>query len=48
MSGPPYDAARLRQVAGEIVSVARELAARGWTPAASSNYNLVVIRLARE
>ena len=40
MSGPPYDAARLRQVAGEIVSTARELAARGWTPATSSNFSM--------
>jgi len=35
MSGPPYDPARLRQVAGEIVTAARELAARAWTPATS-------------
>lgn len=40
MSGPPYDPARLRQVAGEIVSAARELAARGWTPATSSNFSM--------
>ena len=40
MSGPPYDAARLRQVAGEIVRTARELAARGWTPATSSNFSM--------
>ena len=40
MSGPPYDAALLRQVAGEIVSTARELAARGWTPATSSNFSM--------
>lgn len=40
MSGPPYDAARLRQVAGEIASTARELAARGWTPATSSNFSM--------
>jgi methylthioribulose-1-phosphate dehydratase len=40
MSGPPYDAARLRQVAGQIVSTARELAARGWTPATSSNFSM--------
>ena len=40
MSSPPYDAARLRQVAGEIVSTARELAARGWTPATSSNFSM--------
>jgi methylthioribulose-1-phosphate dehydratase len=40
MSGPPYDAARLRQAAGEIVSTARELAARGWTPATSSNFSM--------
>jgi methylthioribulose-1-phosphate dehydratase len=30
----------LRQVAGEIVSTARELAARGWTPATSSNFSM--------
>ena len=40
MSGPLYDAARLRQIAGEIVSTARELAARGWTPATSSNFSM--------
>ena len=40
MSGPPYDATRLRQVAGEIVITARELAARGWTPATSSNFSM--------
>jgi methylthioribulose-1-phosphate dehydratase len=40
MSGPPYDPARLRQVAGEIVTAARELAARGWTPATSSNLSM--------
>jgi methylthioribulose-1-phosphate dehydratase len=40
MSGPPYDAARLRQVAVEIASTARELAARGWTPATSSNFSM--------
>ncbi|MBA2591706.1 MAG: methylthioribulose 1-phosphate dehydratase [Pseudomonadota bacterium] len=40
MSGPPYDPARLRQVAGEIVTAARELAARGWTPATSSNFSM--------
>jgi methylthioribulose-1-phosphate dehydratase len=40
MSGPPYDPARLRQVAGEIVTVARELAARGWTPATGSNLSM--------
>jgi methylthioribulose-1-phosphate dehydratase len=30
----------LRQVAGQIVSTARELAARGWTPATSSNFSM--------
>ncbi|MGH2822094.1 MAG: methylthioribulose 1-phosphate dehydratase [Thermoleophilaceae bacterium] len=40
MNGPPYDPARLRQVAGEIVTAARELAARGWTPATSSNFSM--------
>jgi methylthioribulose-1-phosphate dehydratase len=40
MSGPPYDPARLRQIAGEIVTAARELAAWGWTPATSSNFSM--------
>ena len=40
MSVPLYDPERLRQVAGEIVSTARELAARGWTPATSSNFSM--------
>jgi len=30
----------LRQVAGEIVTAARELAAQGWTPATSSNFSM--------
>jgi len=45
---PALRSGAIAEVAGEIVSTARELAARGWTPATSSNYNLVVIRLARE
>ena len=30
----------MRQVAGEIVTAARELAAQGWTPATSSNFSM--------
>ena len=37
---PPYDAARLRVLAGEIVTATRELAAAGMTPATSSNFSL--------
>ena len=41
MTAPlPYDAARLRVLAGEIVTATRELAAAGMTPATSSNFSL--------
>ena len=36
---PPYDPHRLRELAGEIIINVRELAARGWTPATSSNFS---------
>jgi methylthioribulose-1-phosphate dehydratase len=36
---PSYDAARLRQVAGEIIGNVRELSQAGWTPATSSNFS---------
>ncbi len=40
MSAPlPYDAARLRVLADEIVTATRELAAAGMTPATSSNFS---------
>jgi len=35
----PYDAHRLRELAGEIIVNVRELAQRGWTPATSSNFS---------
>lgn len=35
----PYDAARLRDLAGEIIAHGRELSAVGWTPATSSNFS---------
>ncbi|HEY4555617.1 MAG TPA: methylthioribulose 1-phosphate dehydratase [Lysobacter sp.] len=35
----PYDPARLSHCAGEIIVNVRELAARGWTPATSSNFS---------
>ena len=35
----PYDAERLRQLAGDIITNVRELAAAGWTPATSSNFS---------
>ncbi|NLA66652.1 MAG: methylthioribulose 1-phosphate dehydratase [Gammaproteobacteria bacterium] len=35
----PYDVHRLRELAGEIIVNVRELAARGWTPATSSNFS---------
>jgi methylthioribulose-1-phosphate dehydratase len=37
---PPYDANRLRRLAGEIISNVRELAEAGWTPATSSNFSM--------
>jgi methylthioribulose-1-phosphate dehydratase len=36
----PYDVARLRQLAGEIITNVRELAEAGWTPATSSNFSM--------
>jgi len=36
----PYDPQRLAHCAGEIIVNVRELAARGWTPATSSNFSL--------
>jgi methylthioribulose-1-phosphate dehydratase len=35
----PYDAQRLRHVAGEIITNVRELSQAGWTPATSSNFS---------
>lgn len=35
----PYDVHRLRELSGEIIVNVRELAARGWTPATSSNFS---------
>lgn len=35
----PYDAHRLRELAGEIIVNVRELAQLGWTPATSSNFS---------
>ena len=41
MNAPlPYDAARLRVLASEIVTATRELAAAGMTPATSSNFSM--------
>jgi methylthioribulose-1-phosphate dehydratase len=40
MNEPTYDTARLRACAAELVTNVRELAARGWTPATSSNFSL--------
>ena len=40
MSEPlPYDAQRLRHLAGEIITNVRELAQLGWPPATSSNFS---------
>jgi methylthioribulose-1-phosphate dehydratase len=36
----PYDAARLRACAQTIADAGRELSARGWTPATSSNFSM--------
>lgn len=38
-STPPFDPRRLQQSANEIITNVRELAARGWTPATSSNFS---------
>jgi methylthioribulose-1-phosphate dehydratase len=40
MNALPYDPAKLRACAAELVTNVRELAARGWTPATSSNFSL--------
>ncbi len=39
MSALPYDHHRLCELAGEIIVNVRELSARGWTPATSSNFS---------
>ncbi|HZV38619.1 MAG TPA: methylthioribulose-1-phosphate dehydratase, partial [Pseudoxanthomonas sp.] len=39
MNALPYDAARLRGLADEIIANVRELAQAGWTPATSSNFS---------
>jgi len=39
MSALPYDTHHLRELAGELIVNVRELAARGWTPATSSNFS---------
>jgi methylthioribulose-1-phosphate dehydratase len=39
MNALPYDSARLAVLADEITSNVAELAARGWTPATSSNFS---------
>ena len=39
MTNLPYDPQQLALRAGEIVVTTRELAARGWTPATSSNFS---------
>lgn len=36
---PPYDPGQLAHCAGEIIVNVRELSARGWTPATSSNFS---------
>ena len=35
----PYDAVRLRHLAGELITNIRELGQAGWTPATSSNFS---------
>jgi methylthioribulose-1-phosphate dehydratase len=40
MSTLPYDPARLADAASQLVAVTRELSARGWTPATSSNFSM--------
>ena len=42
MNEPPYSPERLRECASELVAAVRDLAARGWTPATSSNFSLRV------
>jgi methylthioribulose-1-phosphate dehydratase len=36
----PYDSARLADAASQLVAITRELSARGWTPATSSNFSM--------
>ena len=36
----PYDAQRLRHLAGELITNIRELGHAGWTPATSSNFSM--------
>jgi methylthioribulose-1-phosphate dehydratase len=40
MTNLPFDPARLKACAAELVANVRELAALGWTPATSSNFSL--------
>lgn len=40
MSAHPYDSAAFERCAAELVANVRELAARGWTPATSSNFSM--------
>lgn len=40
MNALPYDSTRLAVCAADIITNARELAARGWTPATSSNFSI--------
>jgi methylthioribulose-1-phosphate dehydratase len=39
MDTPPYDTELLREKADSLIANVRELAARGWTPATSSNFS---------
>lgn len=40
MDEPGYDTQRLQALAAEIIEATRELSARGWTPATSSNFSM--------
>ncbi len=40
MSALPYNVERLHRLAGELIGNIGELAARGWTPATSSNFSM--------
>ncbi len=40
MSALPYNVERLHQLAAELIGNISELAARGWTPATSSNFSM--------
>jgi methylthioribulose-1-phosphate dehydratase len=40
MNAPAIDPARLAAAAAELIANTRELAARGWTPATSSNFSM--------